>query len=87
MAEDDLLRYKFFQSFDELMQAGMLQKTMAFHLPLEMVFTRGSSSTEACENRFKFVSAQHQYVSKKDENDKVSCFDGCFETWVRWNEL
>ena len=29
------------------------------------------SVSEACENRFKFVSAQHQYVSKKDENDKV----------------
>jgi len=49
LPEDDLLRYKFFQAFDELMQA--------------------------CENRFKFVSAQHQYVSKKDENDKVIIFE------------
>jgi len=49
LAEDELLRYKFFQAFDELMQA--------------------------CENRFKFVSAQHQYVSKKDENDKVIIFE------------
>ena len=35
------------------------------------VMLRILGKNEACENRFKFVSAQHQYVSKKDENDKV----------------
>ncbi|CAK9014954.1 unnamed protein product [Durusdinium trenchii] len=49
LPEDDLLRYKFFQNFEELMQA--------------------------CENRFQFVNATHQYVSKKDENDKVIIFE------------
>ncbi|CAJ1334735.1 unnamed protein product [Effrenium voratum] len=49
LAEDDLLRYKFFQAFDELMHA--------------------------CENRYKFVNASHQYVSKKCEMDKVIVFE------------
>ena len=34
-------------------------------------------NAQACENRFKFVSAQHQYVSKKDENDKVGPLQRC----------
>ena len=42
------------------------------------VMLRILGKNEACENRFKFVSAQHQYVSKKDENDKVPRWDGCF---------
>ena len=36
-----------------------------------------TAAAQACENRFKFVSAQHQYVSKKDENDKVGPLQRC----------
>ncbi|CAE8610854.1 unnamed protein product [Polarella glacialis] len=49
LADDVLLRYKLFQSFEELMQA--------------------------CENRFKFLCASHQYVSCKSEGDKVIVFE------------
>mmetsp|Transcript_78474 Transcript_78474/g.202083 ORF Transcript_78474/g.202083 Transcript_78474/m.202083 type:complete len:1723 (+) Transcript_78474:46-5214(+) len=49
LAEDDLLRYKFFQAFDELMQA--------------------------CENRFTWLESDYQYVSVKDQGDKVIAFD------------
>jgi len=49
LAEDDLLRYKFFQAFDELMQA--------------------------CENRFSWLSSDHQYVTVKNNMDKVIAFE------------
>ena len=95
-----MLRYKFFQAFDELMQVGgmvmlnnlnldvLLQVLCLLHnsficfpdvsCTFEVMSHESHvekswsvSVSEACENRFKFVSAQHQYVSKKDENDKV----------------
>jgi len=49
LAEDELLRYKFFQSFDELMNA--------------------------CENRFNWLSSEHQYVTVKNSGDKVIVFE------------
>lgn len=49
LPEDDLLRYKFFQSFDELMNA--------------------------LENRFKWLSSWHQYVTLKHSADKVIVFE------------
>jgi len=49
LAEDDLLRYQFFQAFDELMQA--------------------------CECRFKWLGSEHQYVTVKNNMDKVIAFE------------
>eukprot|EP00435_Cladocopium_sp_Y103_P027985 s1166_g6.t4 len=49
LPEDDLLRYKFFQNFDELMNA--------------------------LENRFKWLSSWHQYVTLKHSADKVIVFE------------
>lgn len=49
LPEDDLLRYKFFQNFDELMNA--------------------------LENRFKWLSSWHQYVTLKHSDDKVIVFE------------
>mmetsp|Transcript_108130 Transcript_108130/g.271999 ORF Transcript_108130/g.271999 Transcript_108130/m.271999 type:complete len:2009 (+) Transcript_108130:103-6129(+) len=49
LAEDDLLRYKFFQTFDELMQA--------------------------CECRFQWLGSEHQYVTVKNNMDKVIAFE------------
>jgi len=49
LAEDGLLRYKFFEAFDELMQA--------------------------CEDRFKWLSSSHQYVTVKNSSDKVIAFE------------
>lgn len=49
MADDDLLRYKFFQAFDELMHA--------------------------CENRFEWLSSPHQYVTVKNNENKVIAFE------------
>lgn len=49
LAEDELLRYKFFQAFDEIMNA--------------------------CENRFVWLNSEHQFVSLKDNSDKVIVFE------------
>eukprot|EP00931_Biecheleriopsis_adriatica_P037100 TRINITY_DN2129_c0_g1_i1.p1 TRINITY_DN2129_c0_g1~~TRINITY_DN2129_c0_g1_i1.p1 ORF type:complete len:813 (-),score=199.50 TRINITY_DN2129_c0_g1_i1:286-2724(-) len=49
LPEDDLLRYKFFQNFDELMNA--------------------------LENRFSWLNSDHQYVTLKDNGDKVIVFE------------
>jgi len=49
LGDDDLLRYKFFQEFDELMQA--------------------------CENRFQWLGSEYQYVTIKDQGDKVIAFE------------
>lgn len=49
LPEDDNLRYKFFEAFDELMQA--------------------------CECRFQWMESSHQYVTLKDEGDKVIVFE------------
>lgn len=49
LPEADHLKYKFFEAFDEVMQA--------------------------IEQRFKFVSSEHQYCSKKDNMDKVLVFE------------
>jgi 1,4-alpha-glucan branching enzyme len=49
MPDMDHLKYKFFESFDEVMQA--------------------------LDARFKFVSAPHQYCSRKKEDDKVLVFE------------
>eukprot|EP00929_Paragymnodinium_shiwhaense_P058142 TRINITY_DN2911_c0_g1_i2.p1 TRINITY_DN2911_c0_g1~~TRINITY_DN2911_c0_g1_i2.p1 ORF type:complete len:816 (-),score=181.57 TRINITY_DN2911_c0_g1_i2:519-2966(-) len=49
LADDDLLRYKFFQSFDELMQAA--------------------------ERRYNWLTSPHQYVTLKNQGDKVIAFE------------
>lgn len=49
LPDDDLLRYKFFQNFDELMNA--------------------------LENRFSWMTSEHQYVTLKDNADKVIVFE------------
>mmetsp|Transcript_13633 Transcript_13633/g.30989 ORF Transcript_13633/g.30989 Transcript_13633/m.30989 type:complete len:1989 (-) Transcript_13633:86-6052(-) len=49
LADEDHLRYHFFQNFDELMQAA--------------------------ENRWPWLSSEHQYVCLKSECDKVIAFE------------
>jgi len=49
LPDDELLRYKFFQNFDELMNA--------------------------LENRFSWLTSEHQYVTLKDNGDKVIVFE------------
>lgn len=49
LADDEALRYKYFQNFDELMQA--------------------------LENRFKWLSSEHEFVTICNGMDKVLAFE------------
>jgi len=76
LPDDENLRYKFFEAFDELMQA--------------------------CENRFQWLSSDHQYVTLKHNHDKVVAFErgdllfvfnfhphagfGDYQIGMSWNE-
>lgn len=49
LADDHLLRYRFFQTFDEMMHE--------------------------LENRYSWMSSEHQYVTVKDDGDKLIVFE------------
>ena len=56
LPDDQSLRYKYFQNFDELMQA--------------------------LENRFKWLSSEHEFVTVCNESDKVLIFERGSLTFV-----